>query len=210
MQNMKPGQTAFFILIVFGLCPWICKAQSSTMKNTNVKEILSQGKDSLVLLAREKIREKAPEININFNDYEASVWANQSEVVVKFSRLIRYVMPGNNFYYYDLSVNLVTGEVTPFDCILYRDNFFMPTPDQQKVIDYLKVKFDLPVKHMENSVSEEEEYYHLSLTSKTSFCHILIHKITGEQSEPLEGSYLMPEVIPEVEEEEDALKEVVW
>jgi hypothetical protein len=155
------------------------------------------------------IRSRFPDLEIKPEEFEITVWSNKKEVVVKYRRLIRYVVKDSNLYY-DISVNIVSGEIAPFDGILYSGNFFIPTENQKKVIGYLKERLNLPLPNMDNEVSENDENYYVSATSNTAFIHLIVNKKTGRQTEPLQGTYhVAPKGIsPSIETEDDPLTEI--
>ena len=64
-------------------------SQNQTMNNTT-KEIMLQGKETIIAYAFTIIKERMPELEINPEDYEIRVWANKTEALVKFRRLINY------------------------------------------------------------------------------------------------------------------------
>jgi len=78
------------------------------------------------------------------------------------------------------------------------------------VIDYLKRLLNLPLPNMDHEVSENEENYYVSATSKTAFIHFIINKKTGQQMEPLRGTYLVTpnSITPDIEIEIDPLIEI--
>lgn len=192
---------------------------------TDIEEIKAKGREAIVQMAFDQIKEKKPEWEILPQDYEITVWANKKEVIVKFRRLIRYVPKGKH-YTYNFSIVIFSKEA-PFFNTWYKNNFFVPTQEQKDTIAYLTELIGLPYQHMDNSISEDEENYYVSMTSKTAFSHHIINKKTGERLEPLEGTYavlpppnynpLDPEsnekegdpLFPEPIAEKDPLKEIV-
>lgn len=174
----------------------------------DILKLKRQGKASLVGQAFDILKANQPALEINADDYDITVWANSKEVIVKFRRLIRYVRDSGNWYY-DITVNLTTQKVSPWDDILFKDNFFIPTKAEQQVIDHLKEVTLLPYPHMESSISEGDENYYINCTSKTSFRHYFINKATGEESGILEGSYaVLPADMLPSSGDDDELEEI--
>ena len=173
-----------------------------------IDSIKSQGKGTIIAMAYDLLAAKQPALKIDPNDYEVTVWANSTEIQVRFRRLIRYVSK-DQWAEYDITVNLIRNEILPFDDWFRKDKFFEPDDAQQQVIAYLKELLNLPYPHMENNISEDEENYYVDLTSKTAFSHQIISKATGERLAPLEGTYaVMPDTIPPSYVEADPMVEI--
>lgn len=178
-----------------------------------IEKIKAKGKEAIVQIAFDIIKQKKPALEILPEDYEITAWADRKEVIVKFRRLIRYV-PKNTHYEYDLSVEIITKMVSPFDVWHYKADFFIPTQEQRETIAYLKDLIGLPYRYMNNNISEDDEYYIVSCTSETAFSHQYINKKTGEQLAPLEGTYAVlphdfgPTLNDTETKEEDLLQEI--
>lgn len=115
---------------------------------TDIEEIKAKGREAIVQMAFDQIKEKKPEWEILPQDYEITVWANKKEVIVKFRRLIRYVPKGKH-YTYNFSIVIFSKEA-PFFNTWYKNNFFVPTQEQKDTIAYLTELIGLPYQHMDN------------------------------------------------------------
>lgn len=178
----------FLLLMLFTHTFFAGFSQHQTMK-TAIEQIICQRKATIIQMAFVIIEEKLPSLVILPEDYEISVWTNGKEVEVRFKRLIRYKQEGID-YRYDLSVEVLNKQISPFDTWGARTNFFVPNQAQKETIAYLTKLMDLPVPGMENEIYEDEEDYHVTFYSKGGHSTYIINKETGEQLAPLDITYV--------------------
>ncbi len=164
------------------------------MRN-RIENIKAKGKEAIVEMALAILSKKKPELEVLPVDYEITAWSCETDIVVKFRRLIRY-SSADKHYTYDLSVEVLSTKITPFDNRSYSDNFFVPTKEQKETINFLKALVGLPYPNMDNVVGENDEYYIANCTSKTAFSHHYINKRTRQRLQPLKGTFA---VFPEGE-----------
>lgn len=165
--------------------------QHQTMKTT-IAEIVSQGKEAIVQMAFATIEEKMPSLIILPEAYEITVWSNEKEVEVRLKRRIRYKQE-NVHHTYDLSVEVLSKKIAPFDTWGVNANFFVPNQLQKETIAYLTRLMDLPIPGMVNEIYEDEENYYVTFYSKGGHSIHIINKETGERLQPLDITYaVMP------------------
>src|SRR5690606_17345469 len=121
---------------------------------TEIEKIKSQGKEAIIQMAFAILEEKLPSLEVLPEDYEITVWANQKEVLVKFRKLIRYQQK-DTYYRHDLSVEIISERIEPFDLWGSQTNFFVPTQEQKKTIAYLTKQMNLPVRNKRNEIYED-------------------------------------------------------
>ena len=156
------------------------------------------------------IKEKYPDISISSSDFEIKVWANKSELLVKFRRLIRFIPWGKETsnLVYDISVDLHTKEIEPLDT-WRSDRFYIPDDKETEQIEFIKGVFNLPFKGFETSINEKADRYEIRVDNKTSFGLYFLDKITrNEIMSPLQGSYIVSPNVGLEDIEEDPLVEI--
>lgn len=186
-------------LLLFLFNVFLMNAQKPSAM-TNRQELDRKNKAQLIKLGMEILKEKQPSIVINPDDFEGTAWGNSKEIIVKFRRYIRFIpLNTNPFQYYDITVNLITKQVLPFECG-YNFTFYTPTEEDKKKLDFIKEKADF---HKESdfdiTITENKDNYWVSKRSKTSFSKFFINKETGFTSGLMEGSYSVPAVKPVLE-----------
>lgn len=184
--------------------------KSKPMK-IEIEKIKAPGKETIILMALAIIEEKLPSLAILPEDYAITVWANEKEVKVKFKRLIRYKQK-DVYYRYDLSVEVLSKKISPFDDWGVRTNFFVPNRAQKETIAYLKNLMGLPIPGMENVIYEDEKDYYITLYSKGGHSTYIINKETGEHLEPLNITYaaMPPTVHPLVTDLFPSSEQPTW
>jgi hypothetical protein len=185
-------------LIIFLNVLSVNAQQLSEMKNR--EELSLKNKQELIETALEILKEKQPLIVIDLTEYEASAWKNSKEIIVKFRRYIKFIpLNAAPFQYYDLTVNLNTKQILPFESG-YNYSFYIPSPEDQKKLDFIKEKVDLSnTSNFDIIITENENHYWISKKSKTSFSKFFIEKETGLKSGLLEGSYTVSPSRPVLE-----------
>lgn len=204
---LKKSKTNFFLhILIFSTC--ISFAQPT--KKYKMEHLKSNSKEQLIRLALEILKEKQPSVVINPDDFEAMAWENSKEVIIKFRRYIRFI-PLNTepFQYYDITVNLITNQILPFESG-YDFTFYTPTEADKKKLDFIKSKTNFPKEsNAEITITENEDHYWISKKSKTSFSKFFINKETGFKSGVMEGSFSAPaaiSVLESVYEKEEMIK----
>jgi hypothetical protein len=172
--------------------------KTSAMKNR--EELDLKNKTELIQIALEILKEKQPSVVINSDDFESTAWKNSKEIVVKFRRYIRFIPLNTEPYqYYDIIVKLITKQILPFESG-YNFTSYIPTEADKKQLDFIKKQTDLPKQpNFEITITENEDHYWISSTSKTSFSKFFINKKTGFKSGLIEGTYSASQVKPVLE-----------
>lgn len=159
--------------------------------NSDLENLKSLGKASIIESAFNILREnKQLTVDIIPSDYNISVWANSEKLLVKFIRKLKYI-PINTHYVYDLTVDMLTKKVSPFDD-WYRcekDLFYIPSEDDILKIEFVKKHCEVPVAHFDNCIYEEDDSWFIKITNKYAFRKFNMNKLTGEISFEIEGSY---------------------
>lgn len=177
----------FILLFVFNSS----LAFSQKPMENSVEKLKSFGKDSLINLALIALMEKKLPEEISPEDYEITVWANKTEVLVKFRRLIKFI-PLNHKeedFEYNLVVNLLTHKVSPFDDWHHMNEFYNPSKEEKEKIKFVKKAYGLPHDGFENVIHEYEDSYKVSIDNDVAFGRYSIDKKTGVVSTETQGSY---------------------
>jgi len=195
-----------YILLLLMVRTVFSFSQNQTMNNTT-KEIMLQGKETIIAYAFTIIKERMPELEINPEDYEIRVWANKTEALVKFRRLINYYpINKQESRINDFSVNILTQETDIWSV----DDFHTLTKQDLENIKFVKKHYGLPpTNEFEISIYEHEDHFSINVDNEVAFGRYFIYKITGKQSPSIQSSYIpMP---PSTSEEinEDPLKEIL-
>jgi hypothetical protein len=165
-----------------------------------MEQLQAKKKQELVEIALEILKKKQYSVIIDSEDFESSVWQNSKEIIVKFRRYIRFI-PLNSipYQYYDITVNLITKQVLPFESG-YNFTFYIATEEDKNKLDFIKKKAGFSKKaDLEIIITENEDHYWISSSSKASFSKFFINKKTGVKSGLLEGTFSMPQVKPVLE-----------
>jgi hypothetical protein len=135
--------------------------------NYTSEELKIKSKEELILLSQNLLKEKYPEIILNLNDFDIAVWRSEfGEAKVVYRRKIRYVAnetKGLENINYDITINLLSNEIIPFD--QGSSVFYTSSEKADKTIATLKEKgFLLKCKQadVEYTISENEEHYLIS------------------------------------------------
>lgn len=196
--EIMTGKKLFLSLLFLLLNMINCPAQNN--KTYNMEQLKSKKKQELVELALEILKEKQPSVTIDHDEFEGTAWANSKEILVKFRRYIRFI-PLNTepFQYYDITVNLITKQILPFESG-YNFTFYIPSAEDKKKLNFIKEKADFPKQSdFDITITENEDHYWVSKKSKTSFSKFFINKKTGLKSGLMEGSYSVPAAKPVLE-----------
>ncbi|PXY47009.1 hypothetical protein [Flavobacterium hydrophilum] len=178
-------------------------------KAYNMEHLKSKSKQELIEIALEILKEKQQSLIIDSDDFESTAWQNSKKILVKFRRYIRFIPLNTDPYqYYDITVNLITKQVLPFDSV-FNFTFFIPTEEDKKKLDFIKSKTDFAKQsNSEITITENEDHYWISNSSKTSFSKFFINKKTGFKSGLLEGTYSVPHIKPVLESTYDREEKV--
>src|SRR5690606_7471283 len=169
-------------------------AFSQKPMENRVEKLKSFGKDSLINLALITLKEKKLPAEVSPEDYEITVWANKTEVLVKFKRLIKFI-PLNydiNDFEYNVIVNILSHKVSPFDDWFHMGEFYFPSKEEKEKIKFVKKAYGLPHKGFENVIYEHEDSFKISLDNKVAYGRYSIDKKSGVVTTEIQGSY-MPE-----------------
>ena len=197
-QRLSKVRTNFALLLLLVLNTMTAFAQNKT--TSNMEELKLKSKQELIQIAFTILKEKQPSLVVDPDDFEGTAWANSKEILVKFRRYIRFI-PLNTqpFQYYDITVNLITKQILPFESG-YNFTFYTPTEEDQKKLNFIKEKADFSKQSdFDITITENEDHYWVSKKSKTSFSKFFINKETGFTSGLMEGSYSVPAVKPVLE-----------
>jgi hypothetical protein len=200
-MNKKIGYILLFLIL-----KTIFSFSQNQIMNNDTKEIILQGKDAIIAYAFTIIKEKMPTLEVNPKNYEITVWANKKEALVKFRRRIKYY-PKNNpeGITYDFSVNIITQEIDIWSI----DDFFIPTKQDLKNIEFVKKHAPLPSSdQFEISIRETKDQFQISCTNKVAFGKYFIDKQTGKELPSIQGSYIPAPKPLSKKIEKDPLKEI--
>lgn len=188
-----------FVLLFMLLLNTIPTVAQNKIKR-KMLELKSKDKKELIQMAVDLLKEKQPVLEINFDGFESTAWGNSKERIVKFRRYIRFIpLNAERFIHYDITVNLVTGQILPFESG-YNYTFSTLSEKDKKVINYIKEKAPfIKQSKSEVTITESEDNYWISETSKTSFRKFFINKKSGFMSGIMEGSYSSIDVDPVLE-----------
>lgn len=193
-KKTRKARTRFALLLLLVLNTMTALAQNKT--TANMEELKLKSKPELIQIAFEILKEKQPSVVINADDFESSAWGNSKEIIVKFRRYIRFI-PLNadpkEKISYDVTVNLNTNEISPFDDY-FKSEFYIETEEDKKAIAFVKEN-SIPIpSDFEITISEKLSSYWINRNSKTTFCHFFIEKKTGVKSGVMEGSFSVNQV----------------
>ncbi|MBZ4044180.1 hypothetical protein [Flavobacterium hibisci] len=174
-----------------------------------MEELKAKSKTEIIELALEILKQKQPSLVIDADDFESTAWQNSKETIVKFRRYFRFSpLNAEQNQYYDISVNLITKQVFPFDS-MFNFTFYIPTEDDKKKLDFIKSKTYLPKQPEKNiTITENEDHYWISNSTKNSLIKFFINKKTGFKSVFLQGTYSVPQVKPVFESTYDREEKV--
>ena len=178
-------------------------------KAYNMEYLKSKNKKELIEIALEILKEKQPSITIDPDDFEGTAWGNSKEIIVKFRRYIRFIPLYNDpekRFSYDITVNLNTNEISPFDDT-FKSEFYIETDEDKKAIEFIKKNFDIFSSDFENTIYEGEEEYSVSRENQYSFGKYAVNKKTGEVKVEIQGSY-EPMPKPNMPEDQDFFTEI--
>ncbi|MEM0575859.1 hypothetical protein [Flavobacterium polysaccharolyticum] len=179
-----------FVFLILILNAITSLAQHTKMGHT-MEQLKSKQKQELIVIALHILKEKQPSLVINFENFESTVWGNSKEILVKFRRIIRYVPFGidpEKRFSYDITVNLNTNEVSPFDD-WFQSEFYIETKVDQKALAFIKKNFGSFSANFENTIYEGEEDYFIDSNNQYSFGKYKVNKRTGIVKTEIQGSY---------------------
>ena len=177
---------------------------------TNREELGAKNKAELIQIGLKILKEKQPSLIINSDDFETTAWGNSKEILVKLRRYILFI-PLNSapYQYYDITVNLITKQILPFESG-YNFTFYVPTEEDKKKLNFIKEKADLlNPSNSEITITENEDHYWVSKISKTYFSKFFINKKTGFKSGVIQNSYAIfrpKPVLESIHEREEIIK----
>lgn len=175
---------------------FLVNAQKPSEMN-NRTELDSKNKQELIQIGLDILKEKQPSLVINPDDFESTAWGNSKEIVVKFRRYVRFVsIDSDPYQQYDITINLITKQILPFDSI-FDFTFYNPTEVDKKKLDFVNKKTNFQKQsNSEITITENEDYYWISNSSKISLSKFFITKETGLKSGLIEGAYSLGPVQP--------------
>lgn len=164
------------------------------------EETTQKTKKAIIEMGITLLKEKNPSLKFNFNDYENNVLGDSKNMLVEFKRIIRYVPFGTDpekRFSYDITINLNTNEVSPFDDY-FKSEFYIETPKDKKAIAFIKKNFGGFSANFENTIYEGEEDYFIDSKNQSSFGKYTVNKRTGIVKTEIQASYeSMPKPIIE-------------
>ncbi len=147
----------------------------------HVEMLRVSGKEKIIESAIALLKEKKPALNLDYNDYEITVWTNSTKVLVKFRSLFRvFPLEGSvtGLRSDEFSVDLITKEITPVD-------LYQITEYEDKIIHFIKENTNLPYPVKRNyryEIYDRGGDYDIYIRMNGSFTNYRINKVTGEQS----------------------------
>lgn len=156
--------------------------------NNKADSIRSLSKEKIIEMAKELIEQKQPGLQLKYDYYEISGMANSKEVIVQFRKLFQITPQTSEngpFRIKNISVNLVSGALYPFDDGFYAEGFRNYTDEEIKIIDFIKVHTSLPYpegRDYEYDIEVKDTYYDIYIRKNGSFINYHLDKVTGEQT----------------------------
>jgi hypothetical protein len=195
------------ILVYFSLL----STNAQNNMDAEVEKIKNLGKDSIIQLAKKLIDTKYAHLQVDFKDYDISVWYNSKGVHVKLKRIVRYTplrYKGTKPPFYDtnisfdLWVDMLNRKSNPISTWSLED-FFIPTKEDKENLAFVDKQFGLHQEHFDTEVYEEENHFSVQVDNDVAFGRYFIDKGTGKQTiPPMQGSY-DPNPIPDFNLEDD-------
>ncbi len=118
--------------------------------------------DKIVKISDSILHEKFPDLLLDPCDFENMVLANYKDLVVKYRRYVRF-SKGNAPIAFDISVNIITGELVPLDSP--NTIFSVPSSTEKKRVS--NIQKIIPLEQgpsIEHNVSENKDYYFVTST----------------------------------------------
>ena len=192
--------TGIFLVKLIFILNTITSLAQYTRKEYTMEQLRSKQKPELIEIALEMLKKKEPSVIIDSDEFESTAWENSKEIIVKFRRYIRFIsLKADLLQYYDITVNMITQEILPFDSE-YNFTFYIPSEEDTKQLNFIKDKTDLPKQSdSEITITENEEHYWISINSKTSFSKYFINKKTGFKSGEIQNTYAVFQPKPVLE-----------
>lgn len=199
LWKTKKRNRFFLMITVLFLNVITCLGQHTKKENT-MEQLRSKQKEELIEIALEILKEKQPSVVTDLDEFETSAWKNSKEVIVKFRRYIRFIsLKADTSQYYDISVNLITKQILPFESG-YNFIFYIPTEEDKKKLKFIKEKAIIPNQpDSEITITENEDHYWISNSNKTSYSKFFINKKTGFKSGIIENTYAVFQPKPVLE-----------
>ncbi|NRS87564.1 hypothetical protein HNQ02_000471 [Flavobacterium sp. 7E] len=171
-----------YIIILFSLLN-ITVLNAQKQMNYTKEELNTKSKEELIEIAKHLLEKKYPEIVLNLNDFNSRVWSNEYGIInVFFNRVIRYAPNTTDNICYDITVNLDTKEIMPFD---KKDLVFYTSSEKaNSTIKYLKKKGLLPKNNkldIEYTINENSDYYLISCFDNL---HHIDKNVIGNKNHP--------------------------
>ena len=178
MKIIKLIKMLLFTLITM-INMYSALAQDQNMTKT-IDSLKALGKTTLIQKAITIIDTNYPELQIESQDYNITVWSNRKDVLVNFQSLIQFSPLGNETTFdYNLIVNLLNNDVNNFD-LFSTDRYYVPTTEERKTINKVKQLVDFQSDFI-NEVKETENTYRIYISNDSYFYSYEIDKITGEK-----------------------------
>ena len=135
--------------------------------SVKVESIKVLGKEELIKLAKQYLDVDFGHLQINFEEFNISVWANSINVLVKFNRKVHYTplrYKGTEppFYTSNISFDLSVDIISTTECQLNTwrlKDFFVPTANDLENLAFIEEHFGLYQAHFKTAVSEEENHF---------------------------------------------------
>lgn len=165
-----------------------------------IEQLKIKPKQELIQIALDILKEKQPSLIIDSDDFESTAWGNSKEILVKFKRYIRFIpLKTEPYQYYNITVNLVTKQILPFESG-FNFIFYIPSEEDKKKMDFIKEKAGFSKQaDLDITITENEDNYWISKKSKTAFSKFFINKKTGFKSGVMEGSFSVNPPTPVLE-----------
>ena len=190
----------FLFLLIATITINYAFCQEEKMEN-KIETTKALGKDAIIKQAISILKNKYPDLNIKLEDYEITAWANKKEVIVNFHRILMFTpLKEQKATYYNLTINILTQNINPFDAF-GTSGFYVPTAEDVIKIETLKKQVAFKADFI-NEVKEQADTYFISISNDSYFYNYEIDKSTGEI---IENSEIQGHWEPEPQFEEDAI-----
>lgn len=179
------------------------------IKLFDTDETSQKTKKEIINMALVLLKKRQPSLQIDYNDYESTILGNNKKIIVEFRRIIRYIPLNIDLkeqFAYDITVNLNSGEILPFDDF-FQSGFYIETKEDKKALAFIKKNSGPFFSDFKNTINEEEEDYFVVCQNKYSLEKYLLNKKTGEKQAKLKMT-LDPASKPDKAPDLDILSEI--
>ena len=175
-------------------------------------EVSKITKNAIIQIAIEILKKRQPTLELNFDDFEITVLGDSKNTEVDFRRIVHYIPFGFNLekrrISYDLTVNLNTNEISPFDDT-FESEFYIETKKDKEALAFIKKNTGVFPASFENTVYEGEEDYFIDAQNMYSLSKSKLNKKTGVVEFILNAHMDPPTPVPNIIIDTNNLLEII-